>query len=65
MKTLILKLYFFIRKNFIDTIEYYYFRIRGKSYSDYYSSRMNRIVTENPNWGLNLGKEFHLNLEQK
>jgi cyclopropane fatty-acyl-phospholipid synthase-like methyltransferase len=26
---------------------------------------MNRIVTENPNWGLNLGKEFHLNFLKK
>lgn len=28
--------------------------VRGTSYAEYYADRMNRIVTRNPDWGLNL-----------
>jgi SAM-dependent methyltransferase len=44
----------------IDFIEYYKIRLFNKSYSEYYANRMNRIVKNNPNWGLNLNKKFQL-----
>ena len=44
----------------IDIIEYYSIYIQKKSYSDYYAKRMNRIVKNNPKWGLNLNKKFQL-----
>lgn len=36
------------------------YKISDKTYSDYYAERMNRIVTKNPDWGLNLDKTFQL-----
>jgi ubiquinone/menaquinone biosynthesis C-methylase UbiE len=37
-----------------------WYRLRGKSYSEYYARRMDRIVRRNPAWGLNLNREFQL-----
>lgn len=33
---------------------------KGTSYAEYYADRMNRIVTRNPDWGLNLNRFFQL-----
>lgn len=35
-------------------------RLRKRKYSEYYSARMDRIVTRNPEWGENLDKRFQL-----
>lgn len=56
IRSSIIKLY----NKSIDTWEYYYSKIIGQSYSEYYANRMNRIVKHNPNWGINLNKKFHL-----
>ena len=39
-------------------------RVKGTSYAEYYADRMNRIVTRNPDWGLNLNKRFQLDYLQ-
>ena len=39
--------------------------IKGTSYAEYYADRMNRIVTRNPSWGLNLNKRFQLDYLQR
>lgn len=43
-----------------DGLSYLSHRLRGRSYSEYYARRMDRIVRRNPNWGLNLNKRFQL-----
>jgi len=35
-------------------------RLSGKSYADYYAARMDRVVAQNPDWGLNLNKRFQI-----
>jgi SAM-dependent methyltransferase len=35
-------------------------RLSGSSYVGYYADRMDRVVTRNPGWGLNLNKRFQL-----
>ena len=56
IRSAIIKLYI----KSVDTWEYYLFKIKGQSYSEYYAHRMNRIVKHNPNWGSNLNKKFQL-----
>ncbi|MBL7714975.1 MAG: class I SAM-dependent methyltransferase [Bdellovibrionales bacterium] len=40
-------------------------KLSGTPYFKYYSERMDRIVKRNPNWGLNLEREFQLKYLQK
>ncbi len=43
-----------------EAIYYLQYKLSNKTYADYYAGRMDRIVTRNPNWGLNLDKSFQL-----
>jgi len=43
-----------------EALLYARYRLSGKTYADYYAARMDRVVAQNPGWGLNLNKQFQL-----
>jgi len=45
---------------FRDGLSYIVHKLTGSSYRKYYAERMDRIVRRNPEWGLNLNKQFQL-----
>ena len=55
-KRLASRLYGYLR----EAVWYARHMVRGTSYAEYYADRMDRIVTRNPDWGLNLNKLFQL-----
>lgn len=55
-KRLASRLYEYLR----EAVWYARHLVSGTSYAEYYADRMNRIVTRNPDWGLNLNRRFQL-----
>jgi SAM-dependent methyltransferase len=53
-KRLASRLYAYLR----EVVWYAQHLAKGTSYAEYYANRMNRIVTRNPDWGLNLDRLF-------
>lgn len=54
-----------LRELFYDGLLYIKTKIKGGTYADFYGQRMNRRIKKNPNWGLNLNKEFQLTYLKK